>query len=123
VADSYVRVQGYRELARLCRKTELDCDRFIRGALREIGQVVRVDAVDRLSRYNTYSASHLGVRVADRSVDVVQRLSPGRGVRRDWGRFQARRILLPARAAHKEETIAKFQEIIEILRENWHWSA
>lgn len=89
-------VKGYRDFLRACSRADADTKRFVRSAFRDVGEIVRRDAAERLLRYSSVSAGGLKVRVRQRGVAVEQSLRKTTGKRPDYGALQMRKALLPA---------------------------
>lgn len=91
-----LRVKGYRELLRATSRASREVKREVRGALRAVGEVVRVEAAGRFSSVSPHSAAGYRVRVRQRGVAVEQSLRRTTGTRPDFGALQMREALLPA---------------------------
>jgi len=89
-------VKGYREFVRACDRAGKDSKREVRSALREVGDVVRVEAQRRFDSIDARSAAGFRTRVSVRGVSVIQSLRKTTGRHPEWGDVQMRKALLPA---------------------------
>lgn len=105
--EGQVVVRGYRELLRACDRSGRETKRAVRGAFRNVGEVVRADAARDFSKFSEKSAAGFKVRVRQRGVSVEQSLRKTTGRRPDWGALQMTKALLPARAA--DEALIQLQ--------------
>lgn len=114
-----VRVIGLKELIRDLKAAEAEVAKELRRELKQVGDVVRVDAAGRLAEYDVRSAAGLRVRARGASVFVVQSLRKTTGLRPDWGELQVTRALLPAMADNEGEVYAGAEAALErALRKN-----
>lgn len=87
---------GLKELQRACAQVEHNTKTAFRQALRDAGEIVRVDAAGRFARYDARSAATLRTGVTVGRVRVYQARRKTTGRRGDYGALQMTRALLPA---------------------------
>jgi len=97
-------VVHYRELIRGLKQLEDDERRNVRVELRHIGDAVKNDAAGRIAPKSAKTAAGFKVSVTQRSVAVYQSLKKTTGKHPEWGGYQIRRALLPARRDNEVET-------------------
>lgn len=101
-----VRIDGLRELERAFRVLGVEAPRELRREILQIGKPIEADARARLGRVSQRSAGGIRARVRGGLTLVVeQRKSRVTGRRPDWGAFQMREALIPARAAHADQLV------------------
>ena len=91
-----LQVKGYTELLRAFTAADRNSRKELRDTLRKVGDVVRVEAVQRISPISAKSAAGYRTRVRQRGVAVQQSLRKTTGVHGEWGSYQMRHGLLPA---------------------------
>lgn len=91
-----IRVSGYREFLRACDRSGKATKKEVRGAFREVGEGVRVDAARRIAPVDARTAAGYKVRVRQRGVAVEQSIRKTTGAHKKYGALQMRRALLPA---------------------------
>ena len=106
-------VKGYKEFLRACTRADADTKRFVRAAFRDVGEIVRRDAAERLTPYSQRSAQGLKVRVRQRGVAVEQSLRKVTGKRPDFGSLQMRKALLPALEQNNEKIDEAMEEALD----------
>lgn len=104
-----LRVKGYRETLRAFSRAERATKKEARAALREVGEVVRVEAAQRFRDVDAKTAAGYRTRVRQRGISVEQSLRRTTGTRPDYGELQMREALIPAAEA-KEAEITKGME-------------
>lgn len=115
-----VRVRGLRELVRACDKSTRDVKRGMRDALRQSGDVVRVESTERFSVVDARSAAGYRTVVRQRGVSVEQSLRRTTGKHPDFGAKQMREALMPALDAKQAEVVKAFEEnVIDRAAENF----
>jgi hypothetical protein len=113
VADA-IRIEGLRELERAFRASEDDLRRELQRELNEAGKIVAEDARGRLARYSARSAGGIRSRIKRRTEVVVeQRRRRTTGRRPDWGSFQMREVLIPARSARIREVEQRLENMLD----------
>ncbi len=111
--SSTVRVKGYRDFQRAIARADKDTKREVRNAFREVGDIVRVDAENRLDDTSPKSAAGLRTRVRQRGVAVEQSLRRTTGKRPDWGKHQMREALVPALEDNTQQVMREFEEALD----------
>lgn len=106
-------VQGFTEFVRACETAPPLLRREIRATYREIGDIVRVDARERISELSRKSSDGYRTYVRARGVEVEQSLRKTTGLRPDWGKTQMRKGLIPALHDKEPEVVAAFAEATE----------
>jgi hypothetical protein len=106
-------VRGYREFLRATARSTAETKRAVRGALREVGEVVKVDATRRFERFDARSAAGYRVRVRQRGVAVEQSLRKTTGKHPEFGALQMRKALLPALVSKEREVERGFEKAID----------
>lgn len=111
MADQFV-VTGLKEIVKGSIAAGKATRVEVRAALARSGEIVRADAVPRLSKYSTKSAAGLKVVVRQRGIAVEQSLRKTEGpkARRNYGPLQMRKALLPAVAEKLPEVEAEFEK-------------
>ena len=110
-----VKVDGLKEFNRDVRKAEKDTRKVVRDRLREVGDVVRVDAANRLQEYDDRSARGLKVRVRAAGIFVEQSLRRTTGLRPDYGALQMTRALIPAVEATEPQMVREMEKAADEL--------
>lgn len=85
-----IRVQGYREFLRACARAEKQSRTEVRSALKEVGDIVRVEWSARFARVDARSAAGYRTRVRQRGVFVEQSLRKTTGLHPEYGALQER---------------------------------
>lgn len=106
-------VQGYREFLRACEAAPPLLRREIRGTYREVGDIVKKDAREKLSDLSRKSADGYRTYVRTRGIEVEQSLRKTTGLRPDWGKTQMRKALIPALDEKEPEVVAAFEAATE----------
>lgn len=91
MAQSTLRVSGYREFQGAVRRADKETRTEVRKAGRESGEIVRVAWRGRLELIDSRSAAGLRTRVRTRGVSVEQSIRRSTGERPDFGALQMRR--------------------------------
>src|SRR5204862_5457364 len=104
-----VRVRGLTETIRACDHAGKEVKRFVRDELREVGNIVRVDATHKFEAYDVRSAEGYRTVVRQRGVSVEQSLRKVTGKHPEYGAFQMQKALLPA-LAENEVTVERKME-------------
>lgn len=115
MAASTVRVKGLRELQRDFRKMSKDLSKEVRDGLREGAEPVRQEAAALFSPISADSAAGYKVRVRQRGVAVEQSRRRTTGKRRDYGRLQMGRALIPGLEAKQGEVIRGVEKVLDKL--------
>lgn len=110
-----LKVDGLKDFNRDVAKAERDTKKRVRDRLKEVGEVVRVDAAGKLSRYDEHSASKLRVRVRQAGIFVEQSLRKTTGLRPDFGELQMERALLPAMSENESEFVDRMEKVADDL--------
>ena len=112
-------VKGYKEFLRACVRADADTRKFVRSAFRQVGELVRRDAAERLTKYSERSAHGLKVRVRQRGVAVEQSLAKVTGKRPDYGSLQMRKALLPALEEQQERVDEQMADALGMVAERF----
>lgn len=110
-----VKVDGLKDFNRDVRKAEKDTRKVVRNRLREVGEVVRVDAANRLQEYDDRSARGLKVRVRAAGIFVEQSLRKTSGLRPDFGELQMVQALLPSVQENEAEMVRQMEKAADDL--------
>ena len=108
-----LRVEGYTELLQAFRAADRDQRKELRDTLRKVGDVVRVDAVQRFSPINARTAGGFRTRVRQRGVAVEQSLRKTTGAHPEWGSYQMRHALLPALMTREDDTERAMEQAMD----------
>lgn len=114
-----LRVTGYREFVRACTRAEKRTRKEVRKALREVGDIVKVDARSRFSRYDEGSAAGFRTVVRQRGVSVEQSKRRVTGKRGDYGALQMRRGLEPAGDENKAEIEREMEHALDRIADSF----
>lgn len=96
-------------MLRACDRAGRETKREVRSTLRKVGDIVKVEAAERLREIDARSAAGLRTVVRQRGVSVEQSLRKTTGTRPDFGALQMRQALLPA-LAEKESAVEDAME-------------
>jgi hypothetical protein len=110
-----LQVEGYREFMRATARADSELKRYVRGALKEVGEVVRREAAVRFAPIDLRSAAGYRTSVTQRGVAVYQSIPRTTGNRPDYGRLQMQRALLPAAYANTERVEQKMEDAIDLV--------
>lgn len=103
-----------RELIRDADQVGGKVKRRVRDDLRQVGELVAVDAYRRFSSYDENTAKHFRPTVRRTGTVVVeQRLRKTTGLRPDWGTLQMKKALIPAANDKAQELERKLRESVE----------
>jgi hypothetical protein len=108
-----VRVRGYRDTMRALNKAEKSTKRIVHEKLREAGDVVRVEAMQRFERYDTKSASGFRIRSRVGGVFVEQSLRKTTGQHPEYGALQMRVALEPALDAKSADVERRLEQALD----------
>jgi len=116
IDNATIVVTGYKEFLRAAKNAGSATNHEVRAAFRDVGEIVRADAAQRLSKYSTKSAAGLKVRVRQRGVAVEQSLRKTTGAHAQYGSLQMRKALLPALARDQTAVEARFEEALDKVK-------
>ena len=123
MAESTIRVEGLRNLARLIRESDEEIDAWLREGLLSIGERVAVDTRSAYAEYSVKGAETVKAKVARTgSVIVAQTLRRGRDMNRrraNFGGLMMTRAFLPALDRHKDEAEASAEALLLGMQERW----
>lgn len=111
-----LRVDGLQEFMIACDNAGKETKKYVRGELRGVGDIVRHDAIRRLSPYSVRSALGYRTRVSRHSVVVVQSLKKSlvpSSRRRNWPRIQMGKVLRPALLANAQKVEAAMVQAMD----------
>lgn len=97
-----LQVRGYREFMRAIALADRESKRHVRESFRQVGEVIRTEAMARFSPIDQRSASGYRTRVRQKGIAVEQSLRKTTGRRAKYGSLQMRRALLPALMANED---------------------
>ena len=112
MATGTVRVKGLRELQRDFRKMEGVLSKELREGLRAAAEPVRREAQALFESVSADSAAGYKVRVRARGVAVEQSRRRTTGLRRDYGRLQMARALIPALDRKTDDVIDGVDKVL-----------
>ena len=104
-----LRVHGYREFLRATDHAGKESKRVVRDTLRQVGDVLRVEAQRRFENIDAASAAGYRVRVRQRGVAVEQSIRKTTGRHPEYGALQMRKALLPA-LVHEQANVENRME-------------
>lgn len=110
MARGPVRVQGLRELDKAWRAADKELAREMRGRLKEIGEIVAVDARRRFDRISPKDAATMQPSARAAGVFVQQKKRKTTGKRPDYGARQMNEALQPALEAKEDEVVKAYEE-------------
>ena len=113
-------VEGYQGLMRAFALADREQKREARKAFRRVGEVVRHDAMRRMSPIDAGSASGYRTRVRPREIAVEQSLRRTTGKRPDYGSLQMRRALLPALLSNAAETERELERALDQVADHFN---
>lgn len=114
MAAPTIKVKGLRELVRAADAAGKETKKIVRDRLRIVAKPVHRDAQQKLSRYDTYSASRLGISIRRTGmVAVEQRLRRTTGAHPQFGALQMAEALVPALDENTEEVVREFEKALD----------
>lgn len=126
MAKQTVRVSGYREFLRASDRAGKESKKFARTAYREVGNLVRDEARDRIRSEGTLPASSektaAGLRtyVRQRGISVEQSLRRTTGKHPEYGSWQMRHGLIPALDAKTGEVLNATDEALDKIADHFY---
>jgi hypothetical protein len=110
-----VAVKGYRDLMRGFANADKQSKRELRRILAQAGEAVRQDAAGRIAAHphGGRIATMLKTGVRQRGITVRQSLRKTTGLHPEWGAWQMRHGLVPARAAQMPETMRLLEHAMD----------
>lgn len=115
MASGSVKVKGLRELQRDLRKSNKDVAKVVRSELKKVGEVVAVDARQRIGKYDSRSAAGVRTSVRSKGVFVQQGRRKVNGKRPDFGSLQMRKGFIPALAENRDQVVEGLEQAIDSL--------
>lgn len=115
-----LRVKGYRELLRAFQLADKEQRKYLRAVLKDVGAVVRRDAVQRFNPINSRSAAGYRTRVRQRGVAVEQSLRKTTGTHPQWGSYQMRHALLPALMGRVDDTERAMEQALDKVADHFN---
>jgi hypothetical protein len=113
VAGEVVRVEGVRELDQALRLMDADLRRELRRELTNVGKIVSEDARSRLGAFSARSAAGIRPRLRSAAeITIEQRKGKTTGAHPEWGAFQMRKVLLPARESKRSEVLEALEDML-----------
>lgn len=102
-----LRVKGYREMMVAFQHADKESKRDARKILAGAGEAIRQDAASRIAAHphGGRSAARLKTNVRQRGIVVRQSLRKTTGLHPEWGAWQMRHGLIPARQEQMPETM------------------
>ena len=114
-----LRVKGYREFLRAAAQAPKDTRKEVRAAFREVGEIVRADAAQRMEDLSPKTAAGFRTSVRQKGVAVQQRLGKTTGKRPDWGGIQMNDALLPALDAKEDEVVKAMDDALDRVADHF----
>src|SRR6266540_4003609 len=115
-ATPAVRIKGLNELRMAFKEMDAALYRELGKELKQVAEVVAVDARRRFSVVDHHSASGYKPRLhGKRGVSVDQTLRKVTGKRGDYGALQMRRALIPALQSHESELVSGVERMLDRL--------
>jgi hypothetical protein len=108
-----LRVEGLTPFLRATARAEKETKKQVRGALKEAGDVVKIEASSRFQRFDHKTAEGFRTRVRQTGVSVEQSLRRTTGTRPDYGALQMREALLPAMEEKSREVEDTFNDAMD----------
>jgi hypothetical protein len=109
-----VRVEGLKEFLRAADMAGKETKKLVRNRLREVAKPVLEQSRRELSRYDTRSASRLGISIRKvGTVSVEQRLRRTTGAHPQFGALQQHSILEPVLASNEDKIEKWFDEAMD----------
>lgn len=112
-------VHGYRQFLKAADNAGRESKKAVRGAFREVGDIVKVDAATRLREIDARSAAGLRTVVRARGVSVEQTLRKTTGQHPEYGRLQLRRALEPALEEKQAQVEQAFEKAIDKVADHF----
>jgi hypothetical protein len=94
----------------------------VRDELRQVGDIVRRDAVRFFSPVNAHSAGGYRTRVRQRGVAVEQSIRKTTGLHPEWGSLQMRRALLPALMSNEDTLTRGLEQALDRVADHFNHS-
>lgn len=113
-------VQGLGDLIRVSDQCDNKTKKFVRDELRKTAEPVRQAAIAKFSRYNPGVAARYRITVRRTGVIAVEQ--PGRrttGLRRDFGKLQMDRALVPGLLENVDRVTASINDAIGEITYFW----
>lgn len=117
-----LRIEGYNEFLIACDNAGKESKKFVRGTFREVGDIVRADAMRLLAPDSARSAAGYRTRVRRRGVAVEQSLRKTTGTRPDWGATQMRGALLPSMEANEDRIVGAMERAMDLVADHFESS-
>jgi hypothetical protein len=118
-----LRVEGYRQLMQAFARADKEQRRYVRSTLKDVGEIVRRDAVRFFSPVNAHSAGGYRTRVRQRGVAVEQSLRKTTGAHPEWGSYQMRHALLPALMSNEDDTARAMDQAMDKVCDHFNGGA
>lgn len=106
-------VKGYSDLIRSFDRSQAQLGFELRNELKEVGELVRVDAAARFKHYNARSAAGYRTYVTRKAVNVSQSIKRTTGRNPEYGALQMRKALLPALDAKEGQIMLGFEKVLD----------
>lgn len=119
MADSTLVVRGYKETLRAFDRAGKESKKFVRGTYREVGDIVRVDAVGKFAAYDARSAAGYRTRVRQRGVSVEQSLRKTTRQHPEYGALQMRKALVPALTENEDRVTEAFEAALDKVADHF----
>jgi hypothetical protein len=115
-----VRVDGLKEFLRATDRADKATKKMVRDRLRDVAKPVLEDARRGLARYDTRSASRLGISVRKAgTVSVEQRLRRTTGAHPQFGSLQQHSVLEPALDANAVAVMRGFEKALDDITDEF----
>lgn len=127
MADQTVVLHGYRDFLRAADRAGKESKKFARTAYREVGNLVRDDArqkiLDRGGRDDAKTAVGFRTYVRQRGIQVEQSKRRTTGRHSEYGPWQMRRGLVPALEDKADEVMEATDDAIDRIADHFYGRA
>lgn len=114
-----LQVRGYREFMRATARADRESKRYVRESFRQVGEIIRTEAVGRFSPVDQRTASGYRTRVRQRGISVEQSIAKTTGKRPDYGSLQMRRALLPALMGNQDSLLRDLDQAMDRVADHF----
>jgi len=120
-----LRIEGYQSFLKACDRAGKETKKYVRGTFREVGDIVRRDAVALFLPVNPKSAAayRTYVRARGVSVETSLRRSPNPERRRPaFAAYQMRRALEPSLTRNEPRVVHEFEQALDRVCDHFEGS-
>lgn len=115
MAKETLAVEGFANLIKGFRAYDRGFKTRARQVLRQVGEGTRADAANTMAPFSQKTAAGYKVAVRQRGIEVRQSVRKTTGRHPEYGAFQMRNALLPARARNAPEAEREMERALSIL--------